>query len=75
MPIVIKCRSVEEARTALGIQQIFVHLKHYDVETSPETFAKALSASNQITEQFTASGPFYAVYRGKTHRAIYVGSL
>ena len=72
MPIVIKCTSAEEAKTALSLHDILCQL-HYDIETDSEMFAKALAAASDWSiAAFMFNGPFYAVYRGKTTRAIYV---
>ncbi|KAJ7041255.1 hypothetical protein C8F04DRAFT_1177438 [Mycena alexandri] len=72
MPIIIKSTTAAEANTALGLQAIFKRLGLDKVEADPEAFAQSLAASNQISDVFATAGPFYAVYRGKTQRAIYV---
>ncbi|KAJ6517028.1 hypothetical protein DFH09DRAFT_1099209 [Mycena vulgaris] len=72
MPIVIKCTSGAEANTALGLQPVFKKLGCETADEHPREFASALMASNQISDIFATTGSFYAVYKGKTERAIYV---
>ena len=71
MPIVIKCTTAEEANDALILHTVLNQLQ-CNAETDQEMFAKALAAaSDRIAQLFTASGPFYAVYHGKTQKAIF----
>ncbi|KAJ7166365.1 hypothetical protein C8R43DRAFT_192860 [Mycena crocata] len=72
MPIIIKCTSVPEANAAAGLQKVFNKLDCQNAEGNPEAFAVALAQSNQISDLFATQGPFYAVYNGKSERAIYV---
>jgi hypothetical protein len=74
MPIVIKCTNEEEAKTAFNLQQVFVGgtLDYRQAESAPELFAQAIIHSTQITNVFNIAGPFHAVYRGRTEKAIYV---
>ncbi|KAJ7690404.1 hypothetical protein B0H17DRAFT_1134423 [Mycena rosella] len=72
MPIIIKCTSEEEGKHMLNLQQVFEGLNHHEVDSKPEIFAKAIMDSTEINELVTMKGPFYAVYRGKTQRAVYV---
>ncbi|KAJ7627894.1 hypothetical protein B0H17DRAFT_1150811 [Mycena rosella] len=72
MPIVIKCTSEPEAKAALGLQPLFKKLGSETANERPEDFATALAESSQISDIFATQGPFYAVYLGKTQRAIYV---
>ncbi|KAJ7016999.1 hypothetical protein C8F04DRAFT_1339618 [Mycena alexandri] len=72
MPIIIKSTTTAEANAALGLQPILKNLGLDSVEADPDAFAQSLATSNQISDVFTTAGPFYAVYRGKTQRAIYV---
>ncbi|KAJ7444119.1 hypothetical protein B0H11DRAFT_1931281 [Mycena galericulata] len=72
LPIIIKCTSHPEANAAFGLQNLFKRFGHDKAEQQPEDFAREISASRQILDLFAASGPFYAVYKGKGSRAIYV---
>ncbi|KAJ7698916.1 hypothetical protein B0H17DRAFT_1129470 [Mycena rosella] len=72
MPIIIKCTGEEEGKHMLNLQQVFEGLNHHEVDSKPEIFAKAIMDSTEINKLLTMKGPFYAVYRGKTQRAIYV---
>ncbi|KAJ7150560.1 hypothetical protein C8R43DRAFT_1128033 [Mycena crocata] len=72
MPIVIKCTSTAEANAAMGLQPLFRRFNCHKVDEEPEVFAKALLRARDIPDLFAAQGPFYAVWRGKTQRAIYV---
>jgi hypothetical protein len=73
MPIVIKCNSTAEANAAYGLQAVFKRLKCDMADEAPEAFSKALFATAQtISDLFATQGPFYAVYNGKSQRAIYV---
>ncbi|KAJ7192143.1 hypothetical protein C8J57DRAFT_1548074 [Mycena rebaudengoi] len=75
LPIVIKCTSKAEANAALDLHKVFQYHKHSQADQQPETFAKAIAASVQVTDLFATTGPFYAVYNGKTESAIYVRNL
>ncbi|KAJ6521410.1 hypothetical protein B0H19DRAFT_1068725 [Mycena capillaripes] len=72
MPIVIKSTNAAEATAALDLHKIFQRLDVDKVEEQPDAFARAIAGSGQISDIYATSGPFYAVYRGKTERAIYV---
>ncbi|KAJ7074938.1 hypothetical protein B0H15DRAFT_806525 [Mycena belliarum] len=72
MPIVVKCNSLVEANAALGLQAIFKRLGCEKADQQPEVFARAVASSTQIPDLFATQGPFYAVYNGKTQRAIFV---
>ncbi|KAJ7199090.1 hypothetical protein C8J57DRAFT_1262047 [Mycena rebaudengoi] len=72
LPIAIKCTSRAEANSALDLHKIFKHYNSTQAEENPELFAKAIAGSTQISDSFATSGPFYAVYDGKTESAIYV---
>ncbi|KAJ6453272.1 hypothetical protein DFH09DRAFT_1117382 [Mycena vulgaris] len=72
MPIIIKCCSTAEANAAFGLQPVFKRLNYEKADEDPEAFARALAGSTQIPDLFATQGPFYAVYHGKTERAIYV---
>ncbi|KAJ6543718.1 hypothetical protein DFH09DRAFT_1088584 [Mycena vulgaris] len=72
MPIIIKCTSEDEAKIVLDLQQVFEELNHHEAESKPDMFAKAIMAFTRLSDPFSIKGPFYAVYRGKTQKAIYV---
>ncbi|KAJ6450340.1 hypothetical protein C8R47DRAFT_1230301 [Mycena vitilis] len=72
MPIVIKSTNSAEAQAALGLDPILKRLHVDTVDQQPETVAVAIAHSDQISDVFAPRGPFYAVYNGKTERAIYV---
>lgn len=72
LPIVIKCTSTAEANAAFGLDRLLYRLGYDKAEKDPQTFAKEITASTQISDIFATAGPFYAVYQGKTQRAIYV---
>jgi hypothetical protein len=75
MPIIIKSTNEAEAKAALDLHALFKRLNLSNVEEQPETFAQAIAQSAQISDIFATQGPFYAVYNGKTQRAIYVRNL
>ncbi|KAK7008491.1 hypothetical protein R3P38DRAFT_2791399 [Favolaschia claudopus] len=72
VPIVIKCKDAQEAQTAFQLHSILVQLGLNTADSGPELVAQNISQSEQISKVFPAGGPFYAVYNGKTERAIYV---
>jgi hypothetical protein len=72
MPIIIKCTSKAEANSALDLHKIFKKNNHTQADQQPEVFAKALAESLQISDLFATTGPFYAIYNGKSERVIIV---
>ncbi|KAJ7220401.1 hypothetical protein C8J57DRAFT_1254233 [Mycena rebaudengoi] len=67
-----KDTSRAEANTVLDLHKVFQYHKHTWADQQPETFAKPIGASAQVTDPFATTGPFYAVYNGKTESVIYV---
>ncbi|KAJ7728392.1 hypothetical protein B0H16DRAFT_1470563, partial [Mycena metata] len=65
-------RPTAEANAAFGLDRLLYRLGYDKAEKDPQTFAKEIAASTQISDIFATAGPFYAVYQGKTQRAIYV---
>ncbi|KAJ7185966.1 hypothetical protein C8R46DRAFT_1025887 [Mycena filopes] len=73
MPIVFKCTNQDEAMLVLKLQPVLEQLHHHKVDEAPDIFAKKLSVMDDKIVS-TIPGPFYAVYRGKTQQAIFVGN-
>ncbi|KAJ7447385.1 hypothetical protein B0H11DRAFT_1929744 [Mycena galericulata] len=72
LPIVIKCKTHQEAKTAAGLHAVFEQLGSETAQDNPQDFAKAIANSNHISPLFPSGAPFYAVYVGKNERAIYL---
>jgi hypothetical protein len=72
VPIVVKCTSRAEANAALRLDPLLKGLGGDNIEDR-EKFAQAIAESpTVIADTFACPGPFYAIYNGKTGRAIFV---
>ncbi len=72
MPIVVKCINRAEADAAFRLNPLLKGLGG-DNKEDGEKFARAIAASpTVIADTFACPGPFYAIYIGRSARAIYV---